>query len=197
MATEKVDPETEEPEDEIEIEEEVLPDSKEHMIPKSRLDQEIKKRKDAEKKASDSERTRQESERKRLESEKNFQLLYEQSKSRVVELEGQVESVDEIETALDETLQAQLAELTADARELVPDELTTAQKLRWLARNRARLMKPKAPEGIGAGKRSSVKTAQKAVALTDAEKEIARRFGMSEEEYAKQKGVSASDSPEE
>ncbi len=69
-------------------------------------------------------------------------------------------------------------------RGLVPDELSTQQKLQWLSKNKALLVKPK-PVDIGAGKQGG--GAPVGVELTQEEIQIAKSFGMSPDDYAKHK----------
>jgi len=61
--------------------------------------------------------------------------------------------------------------------------------LRWLAKNKAKFMKAE-PFDIGAGKRG-VKPDKK-TELTQQEKEVARNFGMSEDDYQKYKDANPS-----
>jgi hypothetical protein len=81
-------------------------------------------------------------------------------------------------------LDAQIAELPEDFRDVVPDGLSTKQKLDWLAKNKSKFMKAE-PFDIGAGKRG-VKP-EKTPELTPEELQAAKHFGMTPEEYAKYK----------
>ena len=85
------------------------------------------------------------------------------------------------EETLTKVLAAQVAELPEDKRGLVPDALTTQQKLDWIAKNAA-ILKAPAPFDIGAGSRGG---SQKPVNITAEQHEMAVRFGMSDVENLK------------
>ncbi len=68
-----------------------------------------------------------------------------------------------------------------DLISLIPEELSIEKRLNWLAKNKAKLLKPIAPD-IGAGQRGSG-TGKKTRVLTPEERQVAKTFGYSEEEY--------------
>jgi hypothetical protein len=163
-----------------------IPDVKpaENMIPKARLDEVIKERDDARRKADAMEKAQQEAERKRLEESAEYKKLYESTLADVTALKPKAEQVDAYEATLKEILDAQIAELPEEFRGVVPDGLPTQGKLNWLAKNKSIFMKPE-PYDIGAGKKGT--QPGKKTELTEEEKAFARQFGVSEEEYAKNK----------
>lgn len=134
------------------------------------------------KKALALEKAQQEAERKRLEEDQKYKELYEKTQAELSTLKPKAEQVDAAEKTMSEILAAQIEELPEDFRDVVPDGLSTKQKLDWLAKNKSKFMKAE-PFDIGAGKRG-VKPDKKPE-LTAEEKQIASDYGMTEEEYAK------------
>jgi hypothetical protein len=157
---------------------------KEHLIPKSRLDSEIQKRKDLEKRLGAMEKAHNEAETKRLKESEDYKALYEKTAAELSDAKPKAEKLEAYETTLKETLAAAIDEIPADRRGLIPDELSVEAQLRWISRNRALLAKAQ-PFDIGAGKKGG--GAQKSVDLTPDELQVARNFGMSAEDYAKYK----------
>lgn len=154
----------------------------EHMVPKSRLDELIAKLDAANKKADALEKAQQDAEKKRLEEANQYKELYEKTQTELSNLKPKAEQVDEYEKVLQEQLTAEIAELPDDFKDVIPDGLSTKDKLRWLAKNKSKFMKAE-PFDIGAGKRGT--KPDKSTELSTEEKEMAKRFGVSEEDYAK------------
>lgn len=158
---------------------------KEHMIPKSRLDEVLesnRKLKEALEKAEADQKAR---ETEALKEQGKWKEIAEQKEKENQQLAQRATQVDVYEKALSRTLDAQLAEIPEDLRKLVPSALNTTQKLEWISENKSILLKPNAFDigaggNIGSGGRS-----KKKVELTDEQAEMARRFGMTAEEYAK------------
>jgi hypothetical protein len=148
----------------------------------SALTKEREARSEAQKKADAFEKAQQDAERKRLEETNDYKKLYEATLADVTKFKPIAEQVNAYEKTLGEILEAQIAELPEDYRDVVPDGLSTKQKLDWLAKNKIKFMKAE-PFDIGAGKRG-VKP-DKSSQLTDDEKRMAKHLGMSEEDYAK------------
>jgi len=156
----------------------------EHMIPKSRLDEEIQKRKDLEKRLSAIEKAGREAETKRLKEQEDYKALYEKAESELTEYKPKAEKVETLETVLKETLDNAIKEIPEDSRSLIPSELPIDAQLRWISVNRQILAKVP-PVEQGAGRRGGGET--KNVQLTPEEQQIARDWGVSDEEYAKYK----------
>ena len=154
----------------------------ENMIPKSRLDEVIAQRDAATKKAEALEKAQQDAEKKRLEEANQYKELYEKTQTELSSLKPKAEQVDDYEKTLSDVLAEQVAELPEEFRDVIPDGLSTKQKLDWLAKNKSKFMKAE-PFDIGAGKRGLKQ--DKKPELTPEEKELAKRFGISEEDYAK------------
>jgi len=156
----------------------------EHMIPKSRLDEEITKRKDLEVRLETLEKEKNQQLEDRLAEQGKYKELAEERASQVAELLPKAEQLEAYEHTLEGVLAAQLEDMPEEYKNLVPDELSTQQKLKWLAKNKATLMKPK-PADIGAGKRGGSNTTT--VELSAAEIQAAKNAGISLEDYAKNK----------
>jgi len=156
----------------------------EHMIPKGRFDEVNKKAKDLEDKLRKFEEERQREIEQRLIDQQKYKELYEENSKKLADAQAKAQKVDAYEQTLTDVYKASLSELPEDMRDLVPDELTTQQKLNWLSKNKARLLKPNSPN-LGAGVRGGGGSDD--VKLTPEEMEVAQKFGMKPEEYAKYK----------
>lgn len=156
----------------------------EHTVPLSRLNEEIGKRKGLEERLALLEQASKEAEVKRLKEAEDYKRLYETAEKELAEVKPRAAIAEESEKTLRSVLEAQVAELPENMRGLIPDELTTQQKLQWLSKNKALLLKPK-PVDIGAGKQGG--SAPTGAELSADELELARQFGMKPEDYAKYK----------
>lgn len=139
---------------------------------------------DAENKAAALEKAAQDAELEALEKQKNYQKLYEKAQAEVTSLKPKAEQLAEMEKTLASMLKTEISSLPEQFQDIVPDGLSTQQKLDWLARNKAKFMKPESFD-IGAGEKGAKAKEQKKTELTAEEKQAARDFGMTEEEYAK------------
>lgn len=141
---------------------------------KNELAKKLKEREDADK--ADTE--------KRLAEQNEFKTIADNRAKELAELKPKAAQVEAYEKTLQEVLDAQVKDIPEDKRGLIPDELTTQQKLNWLAKNAAILKAPGSFD-IGAGKRGA--EGKTAVTLSPEEIETAKKFGMSAEDYAKHK----------
>jgi phage I-like protein len=121
---------------------------------------------------------------KRLAEQNQFKELAEKRGDELVKANEKAAKVEAYEKTLTEVLAAQVEALPEDKRGLVPDELTTQQKLSWIAKNAA-ILKAPASFDIGAGHLGGSGT--KGVELTQEEIAVAKQFGMKPEDYAKNK----------
>ena len=153
------------------------------MIPKQRFDEVNEKRKALETRLAEMEKANKEAEEKRLIEKEDFKKLYEDTRGELESLRPKAAVAEESEKTLRSVLDAQVAELPESVRDMVPDG-TTSYKLEWLAKHKAKLMKP-APYDIGAGRTGG--GAPDMVTLTPEEMEVAKRFGIKPEDYAKHK----------
>ena len=158
--------------------------NKEHMIPKSRLDEVLAKNKELNDRLAAIEKAQTLAEEKRLAEANNFKELYEKQKVELEGLKPKAGAADEYEKTLQSVLETQVAELPETMRGLVPEEMSTNQKLTWLAKNKPLLLK-KEPFDIGAGKNGGGNIS--ASTLTQEELTLAKKAGMTAEEYAKYK----------
>lgn len=154
----------------------------EHMIPKSRFDDVNQKYKDAEKRLKALEKSAQDAETARLKESEDYKALYEKEQAKVLELQPKADGADSAHATLKEVLEAQIEAIPENKRSLVPDALSTEQQLAWIARNREQLGKS-AQFDIGAGEKGG--TGDKSVTLSQEDAAMAKKMGMSHEEYAK------------
>jgi len=154
----------------------------EHMIPKSRFDEVNDDRRKLADRLSQIEAEQKAETEKRLAEQNQYKELAEKRGEDLVKAQAEAAKVVVYEKTLVDVLSAQIEALPEDKRSLVPDELTTQQKLAWLAKNSAILKAPSAFD-IGAGKQGGGE--QKHFTLSPEELAVARSFGMSPEEYAK------------
>ena len=156
----------------------------EHQVPISRLNEEIGKRKAMEERLALLEQASKEAEVKRLKEAEDYRKLYEDAEKELATVKPRAAIAEESEKTLRSVLENQIAELPENLRSLVPDEMTTQQKLSWLSKNKALLLKPKAVD-IGAGKQGG--SAPEGATLSPEEMEFAKSFGVKPEDYAKHK----------
>ncbi len=162
-------------------------EEKEHMIPKSRLDEEIKKRKESEKTLAALEKEKASATEKHLEEQGKYKELAEDRATTIGELQPKADMVESYEKTVADILVAEIEALPEAARELVPSELSDQQQLNWIAKNKTNLSKPNAFD-IGAGKRGS-ENGEIIVDLTAEEKQAAKNMNVSEKDYAKNKKI--------
>ena len=139
---------------------------------KNELAKRLKEKEDAEK--ADTE--------KRLAEQNEFKTIADNRAKELAELKPKAAQVEAYEKTLQEVLDAQVKDIPEDKRGLIPDELTTQQKLNWLAKNAAVLKAPGSFD-IGAGKVGA--DGKQSKPLEQGELETAARFHMTPEEYAK------------
>lgn len=157
--------------------------TEEHSIPKSRFDEVNQKYKDAMKRADALEKAANEAETKRLKESEDYKALYEKSQATIAELQPKADGADNALATLKEVLAAQIEAIPEAKRGLIPDELSTEKQLAWIAKNRQHLSKAQ-PFDIGAGEMGG--SGSDAIALTPAQREMAKKLGVSEKSYAEQ-----------
>lgn len=160
---------------------------KENMIPQSRLNEEITRRKESDKKLATIEKEQAALNEKHLEEQGKYKELAEERATKLAELQPQADQVDSMAKTLKEILAAEIEALPEVARPLVPSELSDQQQLNWIAKNKTNLSKPNAFD-IGAGKRGS-ENGEVLVDLTAEEKAMAKNMNVSEKDYAKNKKI--------
>jgi seryl-tRNA synthetase len=156
----------------------------EHMIPKSRLDEVIAERQKLQERLDASERERQDQLEKQLQEQGKWKELAEQRAQELASLKPKADQLDSYEVTLKKVLDAEVATLPEEYQDVVPESLSTKDKLDWLAKNKSKFMKAE-PFDIGAGKTGT--KPNKKFELTDEERRIAQAFGLSEDEYVKNK----------
>ena len=156
-----------------------------HMIPKSRLDAEIARRKEFEKKFKASEKALKDAQTARMEENQEYKDLYEKAKSELSELKPKADQVESWKETMESLLEAQIEEIPEDLRGLIPrEELTVKQTLDWIAKNKQLLLKPVGPD-LNAGSQGSKTPGESTQTreLSNDEKLVARRFGFTDKEY--------------
>jgi len=156
----------------------------EHMIPKSRLDEVLESNRKLQEQLTRTEKERQEQLEAQLKEQGKWKEIAETRAQEMAALKPKAEQADVIEATLKDVLTSQIAELPEAMRGLVPDELNTQQKLQWLSKNKALLVKPK-PVDIGAGRQGG--GAPEGNDLSPEEIATAKAFGIKPEDYAKNK----------
>lgn len=155
----------------------------EHMIPKSRFDEVNEARKKAEERIAQIEAEQKLEVEKRLAEQNQYKELADKRGEDLVKAQAEAAKVAGYEKTLTEVLAAQVEALPKEKRGLVPDALTTQQKLDWIAKNAAILKAPAAFD-IGAGQLGGGEDNTPPV-LSPEEHATAVQFGMTDAEYAK------------
>lgn len=150
-------------------------------IPKSRFDEVNEERKELRQQLEDLKKAREEAEKASLEEKQEYKTLYEKAQEKLAQLEPLAKKVSSWKETMESLLQAQVEEIPEDMRTLIPEDLSIEKKLAWLAKNKAKIMKPVAPD-VGAGKTGSGSTKQ-TVTLTPEQHRMAEGFGLTDEEY--------------
>jgi hypothetical protein len=158
--------------------------NKEHTVPISRLNEEIAKKKELEARLAAIEKAQKDSEEKRLMEANEYKTLYEQAKAEAEGLKPKASIAEESEKVLQSVLASQINEIPEHFRSLVPEGLSTNQKLQWISQNKPLLMKEKGFD-IAAGKQGG--GSPDTSTLTAEELDLANRAGIKPEEYLKYK----------
>lgn len=159
------------------------PDS-ELMIPKSRFDDINRRAKEAEAKLQQLEAERQAELEKRLEEQQKWKELADKRAAQLAEAERKAAKADEYEIEMKSYVEESIGKIPDDMKSMVPDG-SIEQQFKWLKRNYEKLMKPTAPP-TGAGARGAGGSTTQ-IELSPEEQQIARKFGMTDEEYFKYK----------
>jgi len=135
------------------------------------------------------EKAARQKEAEELEKNNEFKTLYEQSKQEAESLRAYKQKAEQYENEARQRNQDRIAALPEERRSLVPD-IDDALKLdAWFSRNAGFLALPTIPNAPkmdgGAGGMGSTKGAR----LTPEQKDMARKMGMSEDDFAKYLGL--------
>jgi len=152
------------------------------MIPLSRFNEVNEKAKQLETRLAQIEADQKAATERTLLEQKKFQELAESRGADLVKAQAEASKVTEYETTLKDVLKSQIEGLPEEKRSLVPEQLTTAQQLSWLAKNAAILKAPNAPD-LGAGRGNGGQPPR--IELTAEEHAVAQKFGMTDVEYVK------------
>lgn len=169
------------------------PEQQEHMIPKSRLDEVLQAKKELEDRLDALDKANKEAEEQRLKDTNDWKALAEKRQQEIEGLKPKASVAEEQEKSLQKLLEAQIEEIPEDMRSLIPEQLSTLQKLDWLAANRSKLIKPLGPDiaagrqGAGGGKGAgeitpTMRKGAQLLGLTDEQlKKAAERLAKKEE----------------
>lgn len=122
----------------------------------------------------------QEAQQQRLAESGNFKELAEQRAAELAALQPFKEQAETLEKMIRESNTSRINSVREDMRALTPVDYSPAQLAKWLDANLTRLTTPPAPNidaGAGQGGGTAV------VRLTDEQKQMAARFGMTEAQY--------------
>ena len=158
-------------------------EKQEHMIPKSRLDEVLEKNKELLDKMSAMDAASKDAEEQRLADQEKWRELAEKRQQELEALKPRANVAEEQEKSLQSYLRAQIEEIPEEMRSLIPEQLTTLQKLDWLSLNRSKLLKPIGPN-IGAGQQGAGGGGGM-TELTAEEKQAADQFGIKYDDYGK------------
>jgi len=151
-------------------------------VPYSRFSEVNEEKKALEKKLQEKEAAEKADTEKRLIEQQEFQKLADTRGKELADLQPKAAKADALEKTLQTVLDSQIADIPEDKRGLIPEKLSTQDKLEWLAKNAAILKAPGSFD-IGAGKVGA--DGKQSKPLEPGEIETAARFGMSAEEYVK------------
>lgn len=120
---------------------------------------------------------------KRLEEQGNYAEIAKQRAAEVESLKPAAERAVALEAIIRESNEEAIKRVPESMRSMIPTDYAPEKLQRWLAMNTALLTKTPPPDfGAGAGTSGG----SKATPLTDEQRQMAKRFGMTEEQYAKQ-----------
>jgi len=156
------------------------------MIPKERFDEVNARMKSFERELLAKEKALKDLQTSRMVEKEEYKELYEKATSEISELKPKAEQIESWRQVMEVLLEAQINEIPEEMRGLIPEEMSVAQKLNWIAKNKALLIKRTAPD-IGAGQRGMSSSGSKVV-LSEEQRQIARRFGYTDDEYIKYMG---------
>ena len=129
------------------------------------------------------EKERKEALEQRLTEQEKYKELADKRAEELAKTQQELDKVKGMSEVLEKVLETQVEEIPEEYRELIPEEYTAQQKLDWIAKNRAKLIKKPAPD-LGAGKRGKGDDTGDKKFLSPEEKQFARSFGLTDEQIA-------------
>lgn len=124
----------------------------------------------------------EQAQQRRLEEQGNYQELAKKYQTDLESLKPMAQRAEALEAIIRESNEARLGKIPEQQRGLVPVDYPPERLQAWLNANEALLMKAPAPDynaGAGAEGGGVAKTQ-----LTEEQRATAKRFGMTEEQYA-------------
>jgi hypothetical protein len=138
----------------------------EHMIPKSRFDEVNNRYKELAEKFDAIEKERAAQREKELAEQNQWRTLYEESQSKLSEMETVSERAERLASAVQATNEARISQIPEDKRALIPDYDDPVKLAAWLDRAGPQLMdagKPLPPPGDGGAGSNAGRTAPPAL----------------------------------
>ena len=121
-----------------------------HMIPKSRFDEVNSENKKLRAELEAREKAERERTEKTLLEQERYKERADKRAAELTEANAKAGKADAYEAAVNRLLETELASLPEEVRDLVPEDYEPHKKIDWIAKNKAKLLKP-APPNIGAG----------------------------------------------
>jgi hypothetical protein len=157
----------------------------EPMIPKSRFDEVNNRAKAAEERLAKLESERTAENEKRLVEQEQWKQLAEERAQKLAEAERKALKADAYEEEMQSWVESTMNNIPDEYRSFVPDG-SVEQQFKWLKKNYEKIAKPAAPP-VGAGQRGAGGNPQEQLNLSEEEIAMAKKYGMTPEEYAKHK----------
>lgn len=122
--------------------------------------------------------------KQRLEQEGNYRELSQKYLADLEAVKPMAERAQALEAIIRESNEARISRVPEQQRALVPADYPPEKLQAWLNANESLLMKPPAPDyNAGAGAEGASRSKPQ---LTEEQRQAAKRFGMTEEQYAVQ-----------
>jgi len=157
---------------------------KEPMIPKSRFDSVYERAQKLESRLEQLEQERKAENEKRLMEQENWKQLAEERAAKLEEAERKAQKADSYEQQAEERYQKIFDTLPESMQKALPKKYSTIDRLNWIEDNREIFAKPQPPDTTG---RRGAGGSGVEIDLTEEEIAMAKKFGISAEDYAKYK----------
>lgn len=125
--------------------------------------------------------------KKQLEQSGNFEQIAKERMAELDALKPVAERAKALEDVIRQSNERRIEELPENWRSAVPTEYPPEKLQQWLNENQNLLTKPTAPDSNAGAGRGGGRSGQTQQPLTDEERQIAARMGISEENYRKAK----------
>lgn len=158
-------------------------------IPRARFNEVNQALKDTRKELADLRKELKDSTERSLEEQGNWQKLAEERGRELSKLQGASAKLEQYETVLSGILEKEKTRIPEHYQSLVPESLPILDQLTWITAN-APILSKKAPPKTGAGVIGG-KDVTEDPEITEEEKAVAKKFGMSLKEYIQYRDMNA------